>query len=154
MGSGGGLHMGFGSKPFHWPTPHRTEAGWRRLSPEQGRLLPPQWVSWSGWTLTQSPWRTTATMLRQGEKGQGASGGGRSQIPHYLTASAMRLLSFLRSVVRRPIRYDGSRPLQKTVPTELSSNSLLSSAAALPRARHTSFMIWGEGGGLHGWLLL
>lgn len=61
---------------------------------------------------------------------------------HYRTASAMRLLSFLRSVDRRPIRYDGSRPLQKTVPTELSNNNLLSSAAALPRARHTSFMIW------------
>lgn len=70
---------------------------------------------------------------------QGGGGGG--QVSHYLTASAMRLLSFLRSVVRRPIRYDGSRPLQNTVPTELSSNSLLSSAAALPRARHTSFMI-------------
>ncbi len=69
------------------------------------------------------------------------------QIPHYRTASAMRLLSFLRSVDRRPIRYDGSRPLQKTVPTELSNNNLLSSAAALPRARHTSFMIWGERGG-------
>lgn len=65
-----------------------------------------------------------------------------SQISHYRTASAMRLLSFLRSVDRRPIRYDGSRPLQKTVPTELSNNNLLSSAAALPRARHTSFMIW------------
>lgn len=63
----------------------------------------------------------------------------------YLTASAMRLLSFLRSVVRRPIRYDGSRPLQKTVPTELNNSSLLSSAAAFPSARHTSFMICRDG---------
>lgn len=65
-------------------------------------------------------------------------------ISSYRTASAMRLLSFLRSVDRRPIRYDGSRPLQKTVPTELSSSNLLSSAAALPKARQTSFMIWRE----------
>lgn len=54
---GAGLHMEFGTRPFHWPTPHRTVAGWMLPSPEQGRLLPPQWVSWSGWMPTQSPYR-------------------------------------------------------------------------------------------------
>lgn len=78
MGWGGGPRMGFGTEPSHWPTPHRTEAGWRLLSPGQVRLSPPQWVSWSGWTLTQSLWRTTAPLLRHGAKGQGASGGQRS----------------------------------------------------------------------------
>lgn len=139
--------MEFGTRPSHWPTPHHTGARWRPLSPEQARLLPPRWVSWSGWMPTQSPWRGHRTIRTNSQVGDKRVRLNSGEISHYRTASAMRLLSFLRSVDRRPIRYDGSRPLQKTVPTELSNNNLLSSAAALPRARHTSFMIWGGKGG-------
>lgn len=92
--------------------------------------------------VSEEPQRRCHDTTRREDQGAFEVRGQRSD---YLTASAMRLLSFRRSVVRRPIRYDGSRPLQKTVPTELNSSSLLSSAAALPSARHTSFMICRDG---------
>lgn len=75
MGSGGAPRMGFGTTPSHWPTPHRTEAGWRLPSPEQVRLSPPQWASWSGWTLTRSLWRSTTTMVKRRRKKVGARRG-------------------------------------------------------------------------------
>lgn len=47
-GWGAALHTEFGARPSHWPTPRRKGEGWRPPSPEQGRLSPPRWASWSG----------------------------------------------------------------------------------------------------------
>lgn len=63
--------------------------------------------------------------------------------PHnqrYLMVSAILMLSFFLSSVRRLMKYRKSRPQQKTLPTAPSSTSLLSSDAAVAMALWISFI--------------
>lgn len=68
--------------------------------------------------------------------------GGAGRKPH-LMLSHMRTLSFFLSSVSRRMKEKKSRPQQKTLPTALSSTSLLSSDAAVAMAPWISFMTSG-----------
>lgn len=62
--------------------------------------------------------------------------------PHLMLSDILTLSFFLSSVSRR-MKEKKSRPQQKTLPTALSSTSLLSSEAAVAMAPWISFMTSG-----------
>lgn len=58
----------------------------------------------------------------------------------YLMVSAILMLSFFLSSVRRRMKYRKSRPQQNTLPTAPSKTTLLSSDAAVAMALWISFI--------------